>query len=149
MIKDNIKFDLTVEVLYSYIYEKGMKYENIDKKFGMPSGTAKEIIDTCNIFKHCGLRFEQGTRSVPLKSIYKIARVTNEDVTTLLSNKKYNSMNYDIIKKVISDIEYSRDLKNAFIKNAYDARLEEIDDEKYKIKFKGLVDKLNLAMNFK
>lgn len=149
MIKDNINYDLTVEILYSYIYEKGMNFTNIDKKFGMPNGTAKEIIDTCNVFKHCGLRFEQGTRSIPLKSIYKIARVNLEDITTILQNEKYGKLNYDIITKVIANEKYQRDIKNAFIKNALDARLEEIKDEKYKIKFKGLSNKINTALNFR
>ncbi|MCQ2978303.1 MAG: hypothetical protein MJ245_00700 [Clostridia bacterium] len=147
MTDETLNFKLSVEVLYSYIYDKGMNYNNIDKKYMLPSGTSKAIIDTCNIFKHCGLKFEQGTRSVPLKSIYKIARVSSDDVNALLFGCP--SLNKEHIVKTISEDQYARDIKNAFIKNACDARLNEIKDEKYKIKFEGLARKLNCALSFK
>ena len=149
MLNENLNFKLTVEVLYSYIYDKGMTYGNIDKKYSLPSGASKEIIDCCNIFKHCGIKFEQGSRSIPLKSLYKIARVSQDDVSILLSGPDYALLDQKYIAKVICEDEYSRDLKNAFIKNACDARLDEIKDEKYKIKFKGLANKIECALSFK
>ncbi|MCQ2911285.1 MAG: hypothetical protein MJ244_03765 [Clostridia bacterium] len=149
MLNENLGFKLTVEVLYSYIYDKGMTFNNIDKKYNMPSGCAKEIIDNCNIFKHCGLSFEQGSRSIPLKSIYKIARVSQDDVSILLSHPNFQMLDEKHIAKTICEDEYSRDIKNAFIKNACDARLEEIKDEKYKVKFEGLANKLETAFEFK
>ena len=116
----NLSFDLTVEILYSYIYEKDMTFDKIDKYFSLPNGTSESILSMCNIFRFCGFRIAQGKRNIPIKSIYKLARINNNDVATLLNSHNYfEQINKASLKKVINDRKYSRDIKNAFIKCLY------------------------------
>lgn len=139
-------FDLTTEILYSYIYDEDTSYEKIDEKYKMPAGTSEQILKLCNIFRDCGFRLMPGKKNIPMRSIYKLARVNEEDVEDYIRSYEVQLDNAFISKTVAQD-KYQRDIKDAFAQNALTSRLEEIEEEKYELKLAYLKSNLKEALH--
>lgn len=126
-------FDLTTEILYSYIYEEDMSYEKLDTKYKLKSGTSEAILKMCNIFRDCGFKLMPGKRNIPMVSIYKLARVNEEDIEEYLQESK-TELDKMHIEKIIAEDKYSRDIKDAFVQTALNSRLEEIEAAKKELR---------------
>lgn len=138
-------FDLTSEILYSYIYEEDMSYEKIDEKYELPAGTSEDILKICNIFRACGFKMMPGKRNIPMGSLYKLARINEEDVKQYL--KDFNVMlNKAHIEKTIAADKYSRDIKDAFVQTALQSRLDEIEEERTTLKLEYLKSSIKEAL---
>ena len=148
MIENALNFDLTIEILYSYIYEKDMTFSKIDEVFRLPNGTSENILGICNIFRECGFQIYQGKRNIPVKSIYKLARVNLPEISEYFKSINYSPENdKSYIYKTINDKKYSREIKNAILKTAYDSRFNEIQSEKEELQYAYLKDSLKVALN--
>ncbi|MCQ2749548.1 MAG: hypothetical protein MJ246_06260 [Clostridia bacterium] len=139
-------FDLTTEILYSYIYEEDMSYEKLDSKYRLYAGTSEAILKMCNIFRDCGFKLMPGKRNIPMVSIYKLARVNEEDIEEYLHDFEVE-IDKAYIEKTIAADKYSRDIKDAFVKTALDSRLEEIEAAKYELKLAYLKSNIQDALH--
>ena len=139
-------FDLTTEILYSYIYDKDTSYQKLDTKYNLSAGSSEAILKMCNIFRDCGFKLMPGNQNIPMRSIYKLARVNEEDVEDYLRANKIILDKSHIMKAIAAD-RYQRDIKDAFIQNALTSRLKEIEEEKYELKLAYLKANIEDALH--
>lgn len=136
MLENTLNFDLAVEILYSYIYEKDMTFEKIDQTFKLPNKTAEAILGICNIFRDCGFKMNQGKCNIPMQSICKLARVNLSEISNYFDTINYStSDNKTFLTKLINERKYSREIKNAILKTAYDTRFSELQNQKEELQY--------------